>query len=526
MEVNSMGQNCRCLELEERVLKGEEKYIELETELQKRNKEFESLELRVKELESEKLVVEEELRNLKESEESSLIDQMMVNGVLEFEKQVAKKEVDDWKIKFEKLVETVRKLYEIGGFGYGELELDENVKLGLELARIKNIESCKVYKDDALPREGLGFYQGLGSPYMTTPVKDYILERDRDRDNMSSRRRVNKMLSFEDDCHKSGGVVDLSDDETEERSEKEYADVMDTLEERTIGENYEDEDVEPCDVNTSTPSRRKRKRVIASDSEHDDDDDDDEDNIPISVLMNLKPTNQEMSDLVDTPNKGESESRRLSGQRRVSARLNKRRVSEGISATTERLVGIPTTDNADDDETEEESESESLDGFIVDDVSHESVSEKSDETGEEESDGETDYAEVMSRLRRDKKPEKRIWEYEADMLADFGKDPELCMRAVCVLFRFQTEDEKVERSSHVSNGRGFSKVDAVRGTSIALFLTDGDPAGDMKKSVEDLKSFKFEDVKKCEILACKYSKQLFQIYNNREDPFFALPPSP
>lgn len=162
MEVNSMGQNCRCLELEERVLKGEEKYIELETELQKRNKEFESVELRVKELESEKLVVEEELKNLKESEEGSLIDQMMVNASLEFEKQVAEKEVEDWKKKFEKLVETVRKLEEIGGFRYGELELDENVKLGLELARIKNIESCKVYKDDALTREGLGYHQSSG----------------------------------------------------------------------------------------------------------------------------------------------------------------------------------------------------------------------------------------------------------------------------------------------------------------------------------------------------------------------------
>lgn len=157
-----MGQNCRCLELEERVLKGEEKYIELETELQKRNKEFESLELRVKELESEKLVVEEELKNLKESEEGSLIDQIMVNAALEFEKQVAEKEVEDWRIKFEKLVETVRKLDEIGGFRYGELELDENVKLGLELARIKKTGSCKVYNDDALTREGLGYHQSSG----------------------------------------------------------------------------------------------------------------------------------------------------------------------------------------------------------------------------------------------------------------------------------------------------------------------------------------------------------------------------
>lgn len=297
---------------------------------------------------------------------------------------------------------------------------------------------------------------------MTTPVKDYILERD--RDNMSSRRRVNKMLSFEDDGQKSTNVVDLCGSETEES-----ADARDTLEEKSIGENYEDEDVEPCDVNTSTSlSGRKRKRVIASDSENDDDDmDDDDDDIPISILKNLKPQNQEMPNLVDTPTTEENRSGRLRSQRRVSSRLNKQRVSKEISASTERLVGIPTTDNAEDDETEEESESESesLDVFIVDDDdddSHETVSEYSGETGEEESDGEPGYAEVMSRLRRDKKPEKRKWEYEADMLADFGKDPELCMRAVCVLYRFQTEDEKVTRSSHISNGRGFSKFDADR----------------------------------------------------------------
>ncbi|XP_010482713.1 PREDICTED: uncharacterized protein LOC104761334 isoform X2 [Camelina sativa] len=449
IEVKLVERNCRCLELEERVLKSEEKYTELETELQKQNKECESLELRVKELESEKLVVEEELRNLKESEESSLLEQMMVNGALEIEKQVAVKEAKGWKTKFEKLVETVRKLDEIGGFRYGELELDENVKLGLELARIKdNTESCKVDKD-SLNREGLGYHQGSGSPYMTTPVKDYYIL-GRDRDNMSSRGRVNKMLSFEDDAG-----------ETEERSEKESFDAMDALEGRSIDENYEDEDVESCEADKSTPCGRKRKRVIASDSETDD-----EDNIPISVLKNLKPSDQEM---VDTPTKGESGSRRLSGQRRrVSSRLRKQRVSEEISNSPERVVGIPTIGNAEDDETEEEPESEtaSLDGFIVadcddDDDSQVSVSENSDhETGEEESDGETGYADVMSMLRREKKPEKRKWEYEADMLADFGKDPELCMRAVCVMYRLQTDDEKLSSSSHICNGIGFNKFDA------------------------------------------------------------------
>ncbi|XP_024012402.1 uncharacterized protein LOC18017871 isoform X2 [Eutrema salsugineum] len=439
---------------------------------------------------------------------------MMVNGALEVEKQLAEN-------KFEKLAEAVRKLDEIGAFRDGELVLDENVKLGLELASVKlpigkKTESCEAYN-----------HQISGSPDITTPVKDCMSGRN--RDDLSSRRRVSKMLVFEDDGSKSTNVDDLSDNETEERNKKE-SDGMDALEERSIGENYEDDDVEACEVNTSTP--RKRKRVVTSDSENDDDDD--EDNIPISILKNLKPPNEEMSDLVDTPSIEENESGGLRSQRRVSSRLRKKRVLEEISTSSERnlrerLVGIPTTGNAEDDETEEESEleSESLNGFIVDD---ESASEKTDETEgdvrEEVSDGETGYAEIMSRLRRDKKPGKRKWEYLTDMQADFGKDPELCMRAVCALYRLQTEEEKAARSSYVANGRGFSKFDAERGCRIGHFLTDGDPVGDLKKSVEELRSFEPGAVEICEHLAGRYSKQLFGIYNNREDPFFAAPPSP
>lgn len=166
MEDETMGmkevQNCRCLDLKERVSKAEEKYIVLESEFQKRNKDLESLELRLKQLESEKLAVEEELRNLKESDEQdSLIEQMMVNKALEFEKQVAENEAEDWKRKFEKLVEAVRRLEEIGAFRDGELGFDENVKVGLELSSIKfperslgtkNTESCKV-SQEALSKE-------------------------------------------------------------------------------------------------------------------------------------------------------------------------------------------------------------------------------------------------------------------------------------------------------------------------------------------------------------------------------------
>ncbi|CAH2070141.1 unnamed protein product [Thlaspi arvense] len=234
----------RCLELEERALKAEGNCSGLESELQRRKTEFESLELRFKELESEKIVVEQDLRNLKECEEDSLIKQIMVNRALEVDKQVAENQAEDWKRNFEKLSETVRKLDEIGALRHGEFELeslDEDVKLGLELARIKSptqrkTESFEVY-DDALSRKGLTNHQISGSLYITTPAKDYTVGRN--RDNLSSRRRqVKKVLVFE--------------------------------EEKSVGQSYEDEAVEDGEANTGTPlGSRKRKRLISSDSEND-----------------------------------------------------------------------------------------------------------------------------------------------------------------------------------------------------------------------------------------------------------------
>ncbi|KAF8116817.1 hypothetical protein N665_0014s0079 [Sinapis alba] len=462
-------QNCQCREKEERALKAEESEIVLESKMQ----------------------------NLKESDEDSLVEQMMVNKALEVEKQMAENKAEEWKRKFEKLAETVHKLVEVGAFRVGDLELDEDVKVGLELAGVKFPLGKK--KTESLCKEGLANHHVSGcSPFVTTPVKDYMSGRN--KDDVSSRRRVNKMLVFE------------SDSETEEGN-----DGKDTLEERSVGEEeYVDEDVGACEVDTNTA--RKRKRVITSDSENDDD----EDNIPIATLKNLKPQNHE----VDAPSAGENVSGGFRRQRRVSSRLRKQRILEEISTSgeghpTERLVGISITGNTE----EEESESDSLNGFIVADESA-SEEESDDTVPEEGSDGEAGYADVIARLRRDKKPGEHKWNLLGDMQAAFGKDPELCMRAVCVLYRFQTEGEKATRSSYVANGRGFSMADADRGTRLGEFLTDGDPEGDLKKSVEELGSFKFNAVEICRDLAGTYSKQLFQIYHNREDPFFAAPPSP
>jgi hypothetical protein len=80
--------------------------------------------------------------------------------------------------------------------------------------------------------------------------------------------------------------------------------------------------------------------------------------------------------------------------------------------------------------------------------------------GLEVSDGEVDYKDVMACIGRKKKAKE--WDYEADMLAAFGEHPELCLKAVCAIYRKQTADEQVEKASLVHNKQGFSNKDAPR----------------------------------------------------------------
>lgn len=134
---------------------------------------------------------------------------------------------------------------------------------------------------------------------------------------------------------------------------------------------------------------------------------------------------------------------------------------------------IPTNKENDDDDDESKegssaSEEGSLDGFIVhdsvdasskphDDASHGEVESKSQDA----SDDNLKFSEILSQIQR-KKDQKRKWEFEGDMLAAFGKDPKLCMKAVCTLYRQQTCEEQGNMQSQFYNGRGFSRYDAFR----------------------------------------------------------------
>lgn len=283
-----------------------------------------------------------------------------------------------------------------------------------------------------------------------------------------------------------------------------------------------------------TPKRKRAFNVIETDSESGDDD-----CVPIGRLKRIhlqelyKPgdTTSEMNrcqtanaspgnhvEHAQTPMR-----RHLMTLREREAKAKaKRKSSSGV----QHHHACPTTEDAQDEDSEDfglDSDNDSF-SFIVDDSDVSHADDASDGDGasgqsEDTSDGETDFGEILSRIKRSK-DHKSEWKFEADMLAAFAKEPELCMKAVCALYRKQTDDERISKEALHSNQRGFSKFDARRGCALGEFLTDGDPSGGLMKSVEELEEHDPEALDLCRKLADHYSKQLFQIYKNNEDPFF------
>lgn len=289
-----------------------------------------------------------------------------------------------------------------------------------------------------------------------------------------------------------------------------------------------------CEDYECTPNRRAF-RIENSDNEGEDDDDcvepirrvfnrvisesdDDDDNVPISQLK--RNCAQASSQLAGPLNPTRPRRRLVKyGQGELRDKAHKMG-NHSDTLTTENV--------ADNGSSEDESESSvrSLSDFIVDDSDHEDLEDDiSEEDGvdsyevEDTSDSNLDFEEIISKLQSRRSPNSK-WISEGDMLSDFGKNPELCMRAVCALYRQQTNEEKACKASIIPNGRGFSKFDATRGTILGEFLTDGDPDGDLVKSVEELQARHPNGLEECRKFADHYSKQLFKIYENGEDPFF------
>ncbi|XP_026423448.1 uncharacterized protein LOC113319397 isoform X2 [Papaver somniferum] len=150
--------------------------------------------------------------------------------------------------------------------------------------------------------------------------------------------------------------------------------------------------------------------------------------------------------------------------------------------------------------------------FVSDDDSVEILGEFEVSDGSTDSEGSLGVCMDMLAMKyRNTNEDKEIkWEFEADMLSSFEEDHELCMKAVCALYRQQ-----------ISEGKGLlHNSDALRCTTLAKFLMNEDCEGDLNKSVKELEIFDSKGVEDCKRLARRYSTQLFSIYENGKDPFF------
>ncbi|XP_028107674.1 uncharacterized protein LOC114306602 isoform X2 [Camellia sinensis] len=255
---------------------------------------------------------------------------------------------------------------------------------------------------------------------------------------------------------------------------------------RTLADQTDEEDMDGYKGNflfISTPKRKRASNIVTSDSESDDD------NVPICKLKtkHLQELNQ---DKMDSYSNGCSVTATVSEEkvgetatprRRLVALRNRdvKNAPEQNSPSNSNDNGanshsrIHTNEGVENEEMEEDgsesdTEGESLGGFIVS-SSDVSGSDDGSSASDDVSYDNVDFGEVLSRIRRNR-DSKLKWEFEADMLAAFGKDLELCMKAVCALYRQQTSEERCSRGTIYSNQRGFSQCDAFSHCVIGALL--------------------------------------------------------
>ncbi|KAM3271105.1 hypothetical protein P3S67_029308 [Capsicum chacoense] len=100
------------------------------------------------------------------------------------------------------------------------------------------------------------------------------------------------------------------------------------------------------------------------------------------------------------------------------------------------------------------------------------------------------------------------WSSEDDFCSAFYTDAELCLNAVCALYRQQISGNKFS---------SMCKIDKNRITALGVFLCRGDPENKLKRTISDVGP---EDLCICKTLAIRYFRQIYRIYNSKKDQLF------
>ncbi|KAF8643630.1 hypothetical protein HU200_066686 [Digitaria exilis] len=286
-----------------------------------------------------------------------------------------------------------------------------------------------------------------------------------------------------------------------------------------ISDSDDEDATEGVDVVTPNPKAAASPAQVESGEDEDD-------VVPICHVLKKMRKKRDDDELGETKGCSTPATRR-------SARLAKNQSTKVDRRTARRALNFvePKESERSEDDMEDD---EDMEEFINDDDSSENDTESAEESCDEpqvsgtsvlneepsrrpeDSDSEVDYADVMARIGR--KNKDKDWKFEGDMLAAVDERPELCLKAVCALYRKQTEEEQMHKATFVNEG--FNQIDALRGSRIAEFLLDGDLYGPLKKTIADLEQYDRSAIGFCRKVASRYSKQLFAIYQNKEDPYF------
>lgn len=112
---------------------------------------------------------------------------------------------------------------------------------------------------------------------------------------------------------------------------------------------------------------------------------------------------------------------------------------------------------------------------------------------------------------------QKIFSSEDDLKSSFEKDPELCMNAVCALYRKLISPNISPKGLCFTSSQGLSQSDKFSIAALGEYLIDGDPGNKLRKAVEEVRP---KDHAECKRLATEYCHQLYQIYLSREDRLF------
>ncbi|KAI3880828.1 hypothetical protein MKW98_019290, partial [Papaver atlanticum] len=125
-------------------------------------------------------------------------------------------------------------------------------------------------------------------------------------------------------------------------------------------------------------------------------------------------------------------------------------------------VGNPIFKNGKENVVEEigyESEGQCAGGIRVQ-CSYSLGSQDSSGDSEDSRNVDSSFHQALAMMKRNRLKNSK-WQFEADMLSSLEEDPELCMKAVCALYRQKFTMEKLMNGSSHSSNRGFNEYDAL-----------------------------------------------------------------